>query len=294
VRAPILRLAAFAARALPGRVKRLLYRTRPFADVLRRKLNRAAPPGLTEVTVASGDLAGARLLLDLRSEKDLWLGTYEPEMMAALRRFARMGMVAYDVGANLGYISILLAWLAGAEGRVYAFEPLPANLERLRAHLEMNALQDRLVLVARAVAGQRGVARFWLHASGGMGKLEGSTGREGPYEGDLEVQTVDLDGFVFEERHPAPALVKIDIEGGEVLALQGMRRILCEVRPALLLELHGPRAAEVAWEEFGRADYHIRGIGRGYPLLVSPAELGWKTYVLGLPRETEADWLSVR
>ena len=84
MRAPILRLAAFAARALPGPVKRLLYRARPFADVLRRQLNRAAPPGLTEVTVAGGELSGARLLLDLRSEKDLWLGTYEPELLAAL------------------------------------------------------------------------------------------------------------------------------------------------------------------------------------------------------------------
>ncbi|MBI2331372.1 MAG: FkbM family methyltransferase, partial [Chloroflexi bacterium] len=135
---PLLALAAFAARVLPMPVKRAIYRLGPLARAVRGGLNRAAPHGLAEVTVAGGGLAGLRLQLDMQKEKDYWLGTYEPELQAALRDLARPGMTAYDVGAHIGYISLLLARAVSPSGRVFAFEPLPANLERLQANLTLN------------------------------------------------------------------------------------------------------------------------------------------------------------
>jgi hypothetical protein len=130
------------------------------------------------VNVAAGDLAGMKLALDLQSEKDYWLGTYEPELQQALRQWVQPGMLAYDVGANIGYISLLLARRVGEAGRVHAFEALPANLERLRTNLALNDMQDRVLVTPAAVVDHAGQVQFWVGPSGGMGKAEGSAGRD--------------------------------------------------------------------------------------------------------------------
>lgn len=276
-------LAALAARLLPAPIKGGFYRLTPLAKVIRRLLNRAAPHGLVEVTVAGGDLAGARLALDLQREKDLWLGTYEIALQAALRRFVRPGMIAYDIGANIGYVTLLLARAVAPEGKVFAFEPLPANLERLRSNLERNGYAQAVEVVAAAVGERTGRRDFWVHDSGEMGKLEGSAGREGGYRSAIRVDLVDLDTFVFDQGHPWPDLVKVDIEGGEVLALPGMKRVLLEVRPIVALESHGPRAADSAWGAFFEAGYSLHRLARGYPRLDSTESLSWKEYLLALP-----------
>jgi len=277
---PLLRTAAWFARLLPPVCKQAIYRLGPLARLIRRALNRAAPHGLTPVKIAAGDLAGYTLVLDLQNEKDYWLGTYEPELQAALRVLARSGMVAYDVGANIGYISLLLAHHLGPEGRVYAFEALPQNLDRLRQNVALNHLDEQILVICGAVTAQRGPVRFLVHASGGMGKADGSAGRQEEYQRAIQVNGFSLDEFVYEEGHPAPHLVKMDIEGGEVLALPGMKRLLQEAGPLCLLELHGPEAAQCAWETLTAAGYRLRLMRRGFPPLVSPASLPWKAYVV--------------
>lgn len=276
----VLRWAAAAAGALPASVRQLTYRLGPLTRAIRRLLNRAAPSAPTEVRVAAGELAGARLVLDLRSEKDLWLGTYEPDLQACLRAFVRSGSTAYDLGANLGYVTLLLARAVGHTGRVLAFEPLPANLERLRTHLALNGCESWVQVVPAAVGERTGRARFWLHASKSMGKLDGSAGRDQPYPHAIDVEAVDLDTFVYARANPAPDLVKMDLEGGEVLAFAGMRRVLRDARPTLLVELHGPEAIAAAWEVLPAAGYRIHQMRRGYPLCSDPARLGWKSYVV--------------
>jgi hypothetical protein len=80
-----LNLVAFTARILPNSFKQAIYRIKPLAGIIRRGLNRAAPTGLVEVKIAAGDLAGFTIRLDMQIDKDYWLGTYEPELQAALR-----------------------------------------------------------------------------------------------------------------------------------------------------------------------------------------------------------------
>lgn len=282
MKSPTLRLAARVARLLPEGLRQTLYRSGPLARGIRGLLNRAAPDQLTEVEVAAGPLAGARLALDLRQEKTFWLGSYEPELMRAVERFGRPGMRAYDVGANFGYVSLALARRAGAEGAVVAFEPLPANLERLRYNLALNPEGEQVTVVAAAVADRRAEAEFLVHRSDRMGKLAGSAGRAAEYQGSLPVQQVALDEWFAEQAAP-PHLVKIDVEGGEALVLRGMQQLLRSSRPLLLIELHGSQAAEQARAELAGADYRLYHMRRGYPALLPGAD--WKRYVVGLPAE---------
>src|SRR5512137_1210008 len=109
----ILSVTSLAARILPNPVKQAIYKFKPLAAFIRSGLNRAAPTGLTQVKIAAGDLAGYTIELDMQVDKDLWLGTYEPELQAALRELVQPGVVIYDVGANIGYVSLLLAKAAG-------------------------------------------------------------------------------------------------------------------------------------------------------------------------------------
>lgn len=282
----MLSLAGLAARLLPMRLKKSFYRFPALARFIRRSLNRAAPIGQVPVQVSGGSLAGTRLLLDLQSEKDYWLGTYEPELQAALQDYVQPGMVAYDVGANIGYTSLLFAKAVGPDGRVYAFESLPENLKRMETNIELNDLAGRVTIVPKAVADRSGELRFLVGPSGGMGKLEGSAGRQDvAYPDSIIVQGVALDDFVFEAGNPSPHVIKMDIEGGEILALPGMRRLLETVRPVVFLELHGPEAAQVAWRTFSAAGYRICQMAPGAPVVRSFDALGWKSYLVALPEE---------
>ena len=296
-----LSLAAAAARLLPASWKNAIYRSGPLARFIRSGLNHAAPTGLTRVTVAAGELQGAELLIDMQAKKNYWLGTYEPELQAAVRHWLRPGMVVYDVGANIGYISLLLARAVEASpttaGHVYAFEPLPANLERMADNFGLNPWAA-ITCVPAAVVDHAGPVRFLAHASGAMGKAAGSAGRQHEtYQAEIEVPGVTLDGFAYEDSvvvgtvrepslqpHPTlPQAIKMDIEGGEVLALVGMARLLSEARPLLLIELHGPESALAAWDTLTAAGYRILRMQPGYPPVRSLEALDWKAYIVAEP-----------
>ncbi len=278
-----LNLAAFAAKILPNFLKQAIYKIKPMASFIRRGLNLAAPTGITEVRIAGGDLAGYTILLDMQNDKDYWLGTYEPELQAALRDFVRPGAVIYDVGANIGYVSLLLAKAAGETGKVFAFEALPENAERWQRNMALNGMESRMSLFAGAVTQTAGPVRFLLHASGGMGKAAGSAGRTDTYLSEITVPGISLDEFAFEMGNPLPQVVKMDIEGGEVLALPGMGRLLAEARPLMLMELHGPESCRLAWETLNSAGYQMCWMRKGYPLISSLEALGWKAYIVAKP-----------
>ena len=277
-------LAAIAARLLPGSFKRAIYRLGPLAPLIRNQLNRSVPAGIHPVTIAGGQLAGMTMALDLSSEKDYWLGTYELDLQDAISTLVNPAMIAYDVGANIGYISLLLARRVAPAGKVFAFEALPANLDRLRQNVRLNNLESVVHVVPAAVVDQAGPVTFLVGPSDDMGKVEGSAGREGvKYSDRLSLEGVSLDEFVFQQGNPAAQVVKMYIEGGEVLAMPGMLRLLQEVQPLIFLELHGPEAARVAWDLLTQNHYRIFRMRRGFPPVDSFSTLDWKSYLVASP-----------
>jgi FkbM family methyltransferase len=281
---PTLKIAAWTARIMPTALKRFLYRSPILSRGLRQILNQASPLGLTEVKIAAGGLQDALMLLDLQSEKDYWLGTYEPDLQMALKHFVARNMVVFDVGANIGYMSLLCARLVGSQGEVFSFEALPKNVVRLRRNLELNNFASCVEVVPSAVVEADREVAFLIGPSSGMGKANGSAGRdEYEYSDTIQVPGLSLDNFVYNDGHPKPHLIKIDIEGGEVLALPGMRRLLSEARPILLMELHGPASLQAAWDELQRAGYQISLMSPPYSPLSSMDSLDWKSYLVAVP-----------
>jgi len=277
-----LSFASFLARILPLSVKQSLYRFPILARFIRSSINASVDEGLTVIEVAAGDLKGYKVLLNLKAEKSRWLGTYELELQAALREFLRPGMTVYDVGANIGYVTLMMAHNCGSAGRIFAFEALPANVERIRKNIALNNLSN-VTVVSAAVTDKTAPVKFYVHDSVGMGKAAGSAGRrEEQYKAEITVPGLSLDEFVYGQEQAAPEAVKMDIEGGEVLALPGMIRILREAHPILFLELHGPESEKAAWETLSAAGYSLHAMESGYPRIESPEQLGWKAYVVAL------------
>jgi FkbM family methyltransferase len=179
--------------------------------------------------ILRGALAGLRWQVNGKGKiARVLLGTYEPEQTRRFAELLKPGMRVLDVGAHVGYYTLLSARLVGAAGRVAAFEPSPANLRVLRHHVSLNRLGN-VTIVDAAVAGAEGTARFDLAHGSGTGQLAG--------DGGLEVRTVTLDAWC-ERQTFVPDLIKLDIEGAEASALPAAATILA-ARPPIFLSTHG-------------------------------------------------------
>ena len=186
-------------------------------------------PDRARVRVLSGPLRGSRWIAGA-STHGAWLGTYERVAQRAFVDHVRSGGVVFDIGANVGFFTLLASKLVGKRGTVVAFEPLPRNLAILREHVQMNGCANVSVL-ALAVSDRSGEARLRVAADPAMSGIAD--------DGELAVRTESVDGMLAEGRLPPPAFMKIDVEGGEADVLSGALRTLRAHRPRILLSTHG-------------------------------------------------------
>jgi FkbM family methyltransferase len=188
---------------------------------------RALPRGWA-MPILQGRLRGKKWIVGAHLHR-CWLGSYECEMQTHVAREMKSGGVFYDVGANVGFYSLLAAVLIDP-GQVYAFEPLPANLAYLQKHLELNGIHNVSVFEL-AISDAPGTAFFEVEQTRAMGRL--GTG------GSLRVQTATLDALLRTEQIAPPDCIKMDVEGGEFRALLGARECFARHRPKLFLATHG-------------------------------------------------------
>lgn len=194
-------------------------------------------------------------------------GTYECEQTRLFREHLRPGDTVLDVGAHVGYYSLLSSVFVGDQGEVWAFEPNPQNAGFLRRHVELNRRGNVRVTQA-AVAEAEGTARFDFGTGSGTGYLA-----EG---GALEVRTVRLDDFCRDHGLRVSA-VKIDVEGAEMAVLEGAAETIRRERPTIFLSTHGAEVHRrcLAWlRERGYALRPILGddLDAATEVLCTPAE----------------------
>jgi FkbM family methyltransferase len=193
---------------------------------------------------------GFRLRLDLREslQRDFYFGLYDRHELRLVADRLDTGGDFVDVGAHVGMYALRAAVALGTRGRVLAFEPNPAA----RAQLEENvALNERGNIVVRSTAAAASPGRATLHvpatADPSFSSLEGGRFAEGA---PLEIETETIDDVVA-QTGLRPAVIKIDVEGGELDVLRGARRTIAEHRPAVLVEVSEHTAAAVAEELTG-------------------------------------------
>jgi FkbM family methyltransferase len=222
-------------------------------------------PKAAEVPILSGALRGKRWMMEAGTH-GCWLGTFERRTQVVLQKLVKRDGVVFDIGANVGFFTLLASCLVGPRGKVVAFEPVPRNVGMLRRHLELNGIENVEVRPV-AVSDITGVGRMKTWYSDLEWKLAP--------EGDIEVEIVALDDLWSTGTLPRPDLVKMDIEGAEAAALTGARRLLAEAKPVFVLSAHGKEQDERCRLLLGEAGYVFDSIrdGRrdgGYEFVGSP------------------------
>lgn len=208
------------------------------------------------VPILQGRLRGKRWIVGA-GVHGCWLGSYEYAKQRRFVREVRRGDVVFDIGAHAGFYTLLASELIGMEGQVIAFEPLPRNLHYLHRHIALNCCRN-VVVIEAAVGDADGSVRFEEGPNSSMGCVSP--------RGHLEVKMVSLDELVRRGTLPAPDVIKIDIEGGELDALEGARRILKQCRPMIFLATHSQelnRQCSKLLQELGYRFEAISGQGFG-------------------------------
>lgn len=187
-----------------------------------------------------------RFNLDLRTYPDCCMafGLYELDTARAIKRALRPGDTFIDGGANIGYFTLIAAKAVGASGRVHAFEPQPDNRRRLAEHVAMNGLGDVVTIHPVALSDRAGEVE--LHTFDNPASNHGQStffaGSQATHA--VSVRTVRLDDYLPDV---APRLIKLDIEGAEPLAIDGMRETLRRNRPAVIVELNATTLARAGF-----------------------------------------------
>jgi FkbM family methyltransferase len=250
------------------------------ARVVQKRLTR--PVRRAAVPILGGAGRGLRVRFG-ESALTRAVARVEPQVEDTLLSLLRPGGVFYDVGANVGWYSLLAARAVGSAGRVVAFEPSVSNAALLQENIAANRFAN-VTTIAAAVTDRSGWATF-LYGGSLEGRLDKDdceaqsqrrAARKTPKRSSV-VPIVALDSWIAETGQAPPSVVKIDVEGAEVGALRGMAGTLLSAKPALLIELHNTRA-EVAdlLDEIG---YEHAPIESDAPTREGP----WWAHVLARP-----------
>ncbi len=149
------------------------------------------------------------------------------------------GDVVADVGSYRGTYAVVAAACAGSQGRVYAFEPTTANRAIITNNVRLNGFDNRVTIEAAAVSDQTGTSSFYAWGDATTNSLAAIEAQAAA----TAVRTVALDDYFV--GHTLPRVLKIDIEGAELLALRGAQKILAS-DAVILCELH-----PYAWSDLG-------------------------------------------
>jgi FkbM family methyltransferase len=186
------------------------------------------------------------------------LGRYEPAVVSELLSAGPIG-VAYDVGAHLGFMSLVLSKLVGKTGRVFAFEPIPENRVAIDRLINMNRLHQVIQVAPLALGESNGKKRMQLRECSSMHQLEEAyEGKGRNIYSTVDVESCTLDSFIFERGNPFPQLIKIDVEGAEESVLKGALRTLEVYKPTFVVEIHGPKCGQELWNLLRDFNYSWR------------------------------------
>lgn len=156
---------------------------------------------------------------------------HEEATTALFKKVVKPGNVVLDLGANMGYFTLLAARLVGESGKVFAFEPEPKNFNYLKRNIDLNGYSN-VEAIQKAVSSKKGKTKLFICSyDSGHHTIEQCDGIEvysqgKPFEKNwIEIDTVALDEFL-EDKTEKVDTIKMDVEGAEALAVLGMRNIL--------------------------------------------------------------------
>ncbi len=224
------------------------------------------------VHIKSGPLVGVRLVVSDHVSHAHVAGTYELETQSAIDRLISPGCVCYDLGASIGYMTLLMARKAK---HVFAFEPAPHAASELREHADANGFGN-ISIVRNPVSDCERSVEFGLTDNAYGSRIVESQSKWLT----LRLRTITLDSFV--TTHPFLDFIKIDIEGEEGRALQGSQSILRKKKTLICCEIHSEEAAHQVQGILSQHGYRISTLS-GEPFQVSGPIVPGEVQILAFP-----------
>jgi FkbM family methyltransferase len=228
--------------------------------------------GMVTLPVLTGPARGLRIRADLVDAKDVYFwGKYDRKILRRLNSIIQAGWTIWDCGTYIGFYTLFFARAVGPKGRVVAIEPDERNLRRTRENVSLNGFAN-VEFVNAAVGAPLGEVDLVLDD-------RTNSHLPGCYVGNCDNQTIwaskdrqlpkarivcmSLDQAFYEKNLPKPNLIKIDIEGAEKDALLHVGRLVAEVKPQIVLELHNPECDQAAWKFSKDTGYGLWSIDTG-------------------------------
>lgn len=174
---------------------------------------------------------GSKMILD--AQDSLLLSIYpnfEPGETEIVKKFIKKGMRVVDAGANIGYFTLLMAQLVGKSGKVHAFEPGHENIELLKKNVTLNKRKN-VIVNETALSNKVGDLNFYLSASNPQDHriIKDKHEKRKTYK----VKSITLDEYF---KNGKVDFIKMDIQGAELLALEGAIKIISKYKPLLIIE----------------------------------------------------------
>jgi FkbM family methyltransferase len=206
-------------------------------------------------TILRGLASGFTIAVSPAENLSYLVGTYEPHLQRAIKKYVNQGDTVYDIGANIGYVALSLAKKVGPNGRVAAFEPVPRNIEALVENIENNQLTNIQVFNV-AASDKQGLAVIRsvgnLSTASLIWHMRETSARK------LTINTASIDELVVSGNLIGnPRFVKIDVEGAEGLVLLGMEQTIADAKPVIFVEC-SEAGRETTWRLLTKLNYRCR------------------------------------
>jgi len=164
-----------------------------------------------------------------------WYGCYEKEVGDLLRSMLRANDVFIDIGANIGYFSLLSATISPSV-RIFSFEPVKDLFQKMNVNISLNNIKN-ISTVNAAVGKISEEKELFVSASDNLGMS--SFYQPENYSGKKErVKVVTIDDWFKTSELTKIDVIKLDVEGNELAALKGMRAVIEEQRPLVIVEIN--------------------------------------------------------
>jgi FkbM family methyltransferase len=283
-----------APRLLPATARARLYRSYSWPLAKRLGIDGVVSvAGGSRLRVSTSDQIGRVLAVS---------GVWEPNVTAAFSRALRPGDVCVDIGAHIGYFTLLASRLVGPSGHVYAFEPSPTNYEALRANLSRNGVSN--VTTLRVALGES-TERALLREAPGTNTGRATLRDVRPNRAPLAAEGVMVDVHPAADVIPVDDLsrirvIKIDVEGYEVEVMRGLDPVFALGQPLALFVEFNPLWSDdsdaVRYLDELRLEhgFALKRLGAGYQLAtLFPAHVGEPVEIADVPPH-ECDLLLTR
>ena len=215
-----------------------------------------------------------------------------------ISKFCKPGMIAFDVGANIGEWTLTIANGVGAQGRVYSFEPTPFLFDALKKTVAANQI-NQVIVSPYALSDKSKIMDFYIQydenelLDARLSRLDSPADfkewiTDGEKAKKIQVETITLDEFAVKEKLERLDFIKIDAEGYESAIVEGGLTVLKKFRPNLILECGGVYDSE---EKRKRMVARLRELDYslvGQPVLSGIVEVTWDQFInLSFPMNPE-------